>query len=135
MKKDDVILLVLPNGQYRYGYITEAREKGYVLTVSLYEEGESKILFDDAIIVPELAQLTGGQPVDSIPLLTDIEKKLIPLLAAGASTGEIAEKQGISPVTVRSHLRTLRIKLHLENRSQLVAMAQGIEALMEEADE
>lgn len=121
MKKGDYIKLLSPNGLYRYGYISEIQDKGFTLGICLFEEGESKIAFDE-----EEASLSGCLPVDYVALLTEIEKKIVPLLAAGYSTKEIGTEMTISPVTVRAHLRTLRIKLHLDDRNQLIAFAEGL---------
>lgn len=42
------------------------------------------------------------------------------LLARGLSVGEIAEKMGIAPVTVKVHLRRARQKLGLRDSINLV---------------
>ena len=58
--------------------------------------------------------------------LTNTEKELIPLLAALLTTKLAAARMNVSPITVRAHIRDLKIKLGLETREQLVAYAQGI---------
>lgn len=121
MKTDDYVKIVDTHGDYRYGYIAETHDKGCILVISLFDEGESKAEYDAAYNA-----WVGHASIDYIAVLTDIEKHLVPLLAAGGSTKEIAEEMGISPVTVRAHLRTLRIKLHLDNKVQLRAFSPAL---------
>ncbi len=125
MKKDDYVKIVAVNGDYRYGYITAVHDRGFNLAISLFEEGESKIAYDMA-----RAALLGDEPVNWVALLTEVEKRIVSLLSAGLNTKEIAGEMSISPTTVRAHLRTLRIKLRLENRAQLIAFSQALESMI-----
>jgi len=127
VKKDDYVKIVAVNGDYRYGYITDILDKGFTLGISLFDEGESKIAYDMAHDA-----LVGQESVDFISNLTEIEKRIVPLLSAGWNTNEIAGEMSISPTTVRAHLRTLRIKLHLDNRVQLIAFSQALETMIVE---
>lgn len=125
MKKDDYVQIVAVGGKYRYGYISDISDRGYTLVISLFDEGESKIAYDAAS-----AALTGQEAVDYISLLTDIERRIIPFLAAGFNTREIAEELSTSPITVRAQLRTLRVKLHLDDRAQLSALSPALLAMI-----
>lgn len=124
MKKDDYVKIVAVNGDYRYGYITEILNEG--LTISLFDEGESKIGYDT-----ERAALMGEESTDWVSILTEIEKRIVPMLSAGYDTNKIAREMSISPTTVRAHLRTLRIKLHLDNRAQLSAFSDALKIMIE----
>lgn len=126
MKVDDYVKIVAIDGNYRYGYISDIHDRGDTLGISLLEEGESKIAYDNAHDA-----LLGQDATDWVSILTDIEKRIVPMLSAGFSTREIADEMSISPTTVRAHLRTLRIKLYLENRAQLVAFSQALAKLIE----
>ncbi len=125
MKKDDYVKIVAVTGDYRYGYITDVLDKGSTLGISLFDEGESKIAYDAAYNA-----LRGEAPVDYVSTLTDIEKSIVPMLTAGYNTNEIANEMSINPTTVRAHLRTLRIKLHLDDRAQLNAFSPALEAMI-----
>ena len=118
---DDFVKVTDKNGNYRYGYIEKVQEHGNIISVSFYEEGESKIRYD-----AEQAKVLGYLPADYTGFLSDVEKKVAALLAQCLQNKEIGEQLDISPVTVRAHVRTLRIKLHLENKNQLVAFCQGL---------
>ncbi len=120
-KQDNYVKIVGADGTHRYGYILNVKERGFTLNISLFDEGASKIAYDKA-----LANFTGGESIDYIALLTDTERHLVPLLAAGYDTKEIGKQMNISPSTVRQHLRILRIKLRLDNRVQLIAFSEGL---------
>lgn len=126
MKSDDYVKIVEVTGNFRFGYITKVLDQGETLVITMFGEGESKIAYDlahDALV--------GNEPVDWVSILTEIEKRIVPLLATGYTTNEIAREMSISPSTVRAHLRTLRIKLHLDDRVQLIALSQALEPMIE----
>jgi len=125
VKKDDYVKIVAIDGNYRYGYIEKIEERGFILIISMFDEGISKIAYDaaaDAIV--------GQDPTDYISLLTEVEKRIVPLLSAGYNTNKIAAAMSISPTTVRSHLRTMRIKLHLDDRAQLIAISLALDSML-----
>ena len=130
MKKDDYIKIVAVDGNYRYGYIEKIQERGFILVISLFDEGISKIAYDTAA-----AAIVGQEPIDYISPLTEIEKRIIPLLATGYNTNEIAGEMSISSTTVRAHLRTLRIKLHLDDRAQLIALSPALDLIIKKQAE
>ena len=125
MKKDDYVKIVAVDSNYRYGYISDIRDRGLTLVISMFLEGESKIAYDTAADA-----LTGREPVNYVSILTEIEKRIIPLLSAGYNTNEIAEELSNSPTTIRAHLRTLRIKLHLDDRAQLLAFSPALDSMI-----
>jgi DNA-binding CsgD family transcriptional regulator len=116
-QKDSYVKIVDTLGNYRFGYISESKERGFILTIDLHEEGLSKIEYDT---------LHGYDQPNFKLSLTETEKRLIVLLAALKSTKEIARDLDISPITVRAHIRSLKLKLQLETREQLIAYSQGI---------
>ena len=116
--KDAFVKVVGVSGNYRYGFIKQVEERGYHLLVCLHEEGDSAIEYESA---------AGAEEPDWDKEFSDPEKKIIPLLAKNLKTKEVASALSLDPVTIRGHIRTLRIKLGLDNRAQLIAMTQGIE--------
>lgn len=124
MKKDDYVKIVAPNGNYRYGYISKICDYGTTFVIDLLEEGANKIGFDAELskhlgYLPELSE-------DYVSLLTEIEKQVARLLAGGADSRGIADEMGITPTTVRAHMRTMRLKLSLDNKAQLISFVQGL---------
>ena len=130
MRKDDYVKVVGVDGKYRFGYIANIKDKGDLLEISLYEEGKSKIAYDASADA-----FCGKAAIDYVSLLTDIEKRMVPLLAAGYNTNDIAQAMSITASTVRAHLRTLRIKLYLDNREQLIAFSQALTSMIAEQEE
>jgi two-component system response regulator DesR len=60
------------------------------------------------------------------PLLTDREREVLDLIAAGATNREIAQRLYLSPDTVKEHASGLYRKLHARNRAEAVQRAQRI---------
>lgn len=124
MKKNSYVKIVAPNGNYRYGFISQILDYETTFVIDLLEEGESKIAFDK-----EEAEYLGYLPEgaeDFAQRLSDIEKQVAKCLVAGKSDREIAKEMNIEPVTVRAHIRNMRLKMNLENKTQLIAFCQGL---------
>ncbi|GEM_PF-2565250 len=121
-KRDDFVMLLTPNGQYRYGYVTETAEEGEHVVICMHEEGESKLAYEQAA-----NRWVGSSSIDWSKALSEREQKILPWLANGLDNKEIARLLNIVPSTVRSHLRVLRIKLGLQDRDQMVVYAQGLD--------
>jgi two-component system, NarL family, response regulator NreC len=60
---------------------------------------------------------------DSYDLLTDREKEVLQLLAAGKSNKEVAALLNISPYTVETHRTNMMQKLNLHNTAEIVLYA------------
>jgi len=56
--------------------------------------------------------------------LTEREGEVLVLLARGLTTAEIGEQLGVSPNTVKSHVRSLYARLEARNRVQALAVAR-----------
>ena len=122
-KKDSFVKLVDTQGNFRFGYISQVKERGFVLVIDLNEEGLSKINWDNELVINEGNDVLAR---DFNVLLTDIEKKLVPYLTANMNSFEIAKKMRLAAPTVRAHIRDLKAKLQLDTREQLSTYAQGI---------
>lgn len=69
----------------------------------------------------------GATSVQDSPLfvedrITEREREVLSLIAAGASNGEIAEMLGVSSSTVKKHVNSLLRKLDVVNRTQAAAL-------------
>lgn len=121
-KKDSYVKIVGVSGDYHYGFIEKTSERGFMLHISLYEEGTSALEYEKA---------TGVLADNWDEMLSETEKDIIERLAVGYDTKDIAEEFKLSPTTIRGYIRTLRLKLQLDNRQQLVAFAQGMKQKLE----
>lgn len=122
----DYVKVVGANGDFRYGCIEKVSDDGWVISVNLNDEGLNKIEYD--------AACGGYRASDWKAELTPMEKRVIPLLAMGYNTGQIARDLDISVITARGYIRLLRIKLGLQNRDQLIAFAQGLNKVLVRED-
>jgi two-component system nitrate/nitrite response regulator NarL len=89
---------------------------------TLSEETPAEILSEDekknvAVEQDEVAKSKEVEDAE-ISLLTPRESEVLELVAQGLSNKEIAGKLVISVNTVRSHLRFILDKLHMNNRVQ-----------------
>jgi DNA-binding NarL/FixJ family response regulator len=66
---------------------------------------------------------TSEQPA---PLLTEREREVLDLIAAGSTNREIAERLFLSPHTVKEHTSAVYRKLRARNRAEAVQLAQRI---------
>jgi len=56
---------------------------------------------------------------DSSPPITERQRQVVELIAAGCSNEEVGERLGISPRTAKAHCDALRQKLGVERRRQI----------------
>lgn len=68
------------------------------------------------------AQDTGAAP-ERLAVLTEREREILILVAAGLGNDEIAERLGISPYTAKTHVNRTQTKLDAHDRAQLVMLA------------
>jgi DNA-binding NarL/FixJ family response regulator len=70
----------------------------------------------------------GGRPSGLAQLLTDREREVVALVAAGLSNDEIATRLVVSPLTAKTHVSRAMTKLGARDRAQLVVFAfeQGL---------
>jgi PAS domain S-box-containing protein len=62
--------------------------------------------------------------LDAQPQLTDRQREILDLIAAGQSTSEIAKNLTLSTETVRNHLRGVFRELHAHTRLEAIATAR-----------
>jgi DNA-binding NarL/FixJ family response regulator len=63
------------------------------------------------------------QPSTSLEQLTDREREVMALVAAGLSNEQIAKRLFVSPATAKTHVSRAMVKLGARDRAQLVVMA------------
>jgi DNA-binding NarL/FixJ family response regulator len=87
----------------------------------------------DALLAPRLTRRlveafvagAGGPDPDTAPLeeLTPREREVLALVGQGLSNAEIAERLVLSPLTAKTHVARLFMKLGARDRAQLVVIA------------
>lgn len=78
-------------------------------------------------VVHRLEELNGGTGAsnerDAIARLTARETEILAALARGASTDDVAERLGISRMTVQSHVKSILAKLDVHSKVEAVTLA------------
>jgi two-component system nitrate/nitrite response regulator NarL len=135
-----VMLTVSEDGQHLFEAIKSGAQ-GYLLKnlepYQLYDMLESvargEAPLSGAIAAKILEEFNrsnqgSGQELDIVDELTSREIDVLELVAAGMSNKEIASTLVISENTVKTHLRNILEKLHLQNRIQaaVYAVRQGL---------
>lgn len=120
------VRVVAVSGNYLYGYIQKVTEGGFHLLISLYEQGDSALAYETA---------SGSLVVGWEKMLSETEKAIISRLSLEISVKDIAAELSLSPSTVRSYIRTLRLKLQLDNIQQLIVYSQGMDKVLKEKEE
>jgi DNA-binding NarL/FixJ family response regulator len=107
---------------------------GYLLKGADVEEivrGVRAVAAGEAILGPAIARrvvawFSAPQPAASaaFPQLTDREREVLDLVAAGRSNTEIAAALDVSAKTVRNHVSNVFAKLHVADRAQAIVQAR-----------
>ena len=106
----------LPNGALRWLRVS-ARPFGRAVLTSLLDVTALRRAEEDAAALA--SRVDGG----ATGVLSPREHQVVELLAAGFTGDEVAERLGISPATVRVHIRNATGKLGASTRTQAVAIA------------
>jgi DNA-binding NarL/FixJ family response regulator len=75
------------------------------------------------LIAEFAARTRDARPVPGLGDLTDREREVLALIAAGRSNEEIARRIYVSPSTVKTHAARAMMKLGARDRAQLVVLA------------
>jgi DNA-binding NarL/FixJ family response regulator len=75
------------------------------------------------LIAEFAARTRDARPVPGLGDLTDREREVLALIAAGLSNEEIARRIYVSPSTVKTHAARAMMKLGARDRAQLVVLA------------
>ncbi|MEV7036686.1 response regulator transcription factor [Amycolatopsis sp. NPDC051061] len=86
----------------------------------------------DALLAPSItrrlisefaARVTRPSPAPALDRLTDREREVLSLVAAGLSNDEIARELTLSPATAKTHVSRIMTKTGMRDRAQLVVLA------------
>jgi RNA polymerase sigma factor (sigma-70 family) len=86
---------------------------------ALLSPGLTRHLIDEFVSRPEPSDVIPTQ----IEWLTEREREVLMLVAAGLSNDEIAARLVVSPATAKTHVSRAMRKLHAHDRAQLVVIA------------
>jgi len=108
------------------GVLPAERDRSLVELFRRALAGELVLPADDlpSLVERILAPADGDrQGADAVGALTSREREILRTLATGASTFEVAEAFGISPLTVQSHVKSILAKLGVHSKVEAVRLA------------
>ncbi|WP_026413925.1 response regulator transcription factor [Actinomadura oligospora] len=129
-----VILTTFDLDEYVYGAL-RAGASGFLLKDTEPEELIQAVRVvhrGDALIAPRITRRLIGEfagrvrapdPGPRLAALTDREREVLRLAAAGLSNDEIAAHLVLSPATAKTHISRIMTKLAARDRAQLVVLA------------
>ncbi len=132
-----VLMLTMFEDDHSVFSAMRAGARGYVLKGAKREEieravravGNGESIFSPAIatrMMQFFARLRPPKPVDVFPELTDREREVLDLIAAGYRNPQIAEALVISPKTVRNHVSNILSKLQAVDRTEVILKARAV---------
>ena len=127
MPDTQVLICTVHEDEHRIFSALKAGATGYILTraplpelieaVRQIHRGESPMT---GSIARKVVASFGMRPLENGERLTEREQQVLDLLSEGLKAKEIAEKLFVSITTVRSHVRGIYEKLHVQNRVEMM---------------
>ncbi|HEX6356616.1 response regulator transcription factor [Actinophytocola sp.] len=129
-----IILTTFDLDEYVYGAL-RAGASGFLVKDTEPAElihGVRVVARGDALIAPAItrrliaefaARTTHPDPGPRLNALTDREREVMTLVAAGLSNDEIAARLVLSPATAKTHVSRIMTKVAVRDRAQLVVLA------------
>ena len=123
MHEDDASLFGALRAGAR-GYLLKGADREEIVRAVLAVAGGDAV-YGGAVARRVVDALTGtGARTPAFPELTERERQVLELLAAGLATGRIAQRLALSDKTVRNHVSAVLTKLQVPDRSAAVARAR-----------
>lgn len=111
------------------GYVLKGADRDQVVR-AIQAVGRGEAIFSPAVarrLMDYFTQLR-PEPVTVFPQLSEREREILELVAAGLKNAQIATRLSLSPKTVRNHVSNILSKLQVADRTQatVVALAAGL---------
>lgn len=120
---DDAVVAAVRAGARGY-LVKSAPPDAVERAVRAVAAGE--MILSPAVAQRAMAYVLGGRTAARLPFpqLTDREREVLDLVAAGLGNETIARRLGLSPKTVRNHLANVLARLALPDRSAAIVRAR-----------
>jgi DNA-binding NarL/FixJ family response regulator len=105
------------------GYLLKgAGQAEIVRAVQTVAEGGG--VFGASIARRVMEHFSGQHPSEPFPELTEREREVLTMVAAGQNNTAIASQLALAPKTVRNHVSSILTKLHVADRAQAIIRAR-----------
>jgi len=81
-------------------------------------------VFGASIARRVMEHFNGQHPSEPFPELTEREREVLSMVAAGQNNAAIAARLALAPKTVRNHISNILTKLHVSDRAQAIVRAR-----------
>lgn len=105
------------------GVLPSVRDPSLVETFHRALAGELVLPADDLPQLVDRIRMPAHADGVRVQALTPRERQILRMLAGGASTADVAEAFGISPLTVQSHVKNVLAKLGVHSKVEAVRLA------------
>lgn len=125
MSEDDSTLFAVMRAGAR-GYLLKGAQREEILS-AVRAVGSGQAIFGASVAAKMITYFTGGAPLTAAPVfpeLTQREREVLDLIAAGLNNTEITRKLFLSPKTVRNHISNIFAKLQVADRAQAIVRAR-----------
>ncbi|CAN5186594.1 response regulator transcription factor [soil metagenome] len=117
------------------GYLLK-RIDSKVLVDAVRRVGRGESLLDDEMVSKLFDRLRGGKPTDPLlGKLSEQERKVLDLIAAGQTNRQITEELFLAEKTVKNYVSNLLTKLGMSRRSEAAAYAARVGASRADPEE
>ena len=108
------------------GYLLKGSRRAEILR-AIEAVGSGEVILGPRIaerVTAYFRQVQSGPAPQVFPELTDREREVLSLIAAGHENAEIARELGVSTKTVRNHSSNIFMKLQVAHRAQAIVLAR-----------
>jgi DNA-binding NarL/FixJ family response regulator len=124
LEDDDSVFAALQAGAR--GYLLKGADHDDI-TRAVQAVAQGEAIFGPAVAARVLAYFTAARPPTPSPVLaelTDREREVLELLAAGHPNAAIAQQLFLSPKTVRNYISSIFAKLQVASRGEAIVRAR-----------
>jgi len=124
LEDDDSVFAAVRAGAR--GYLLKGARRAEIVR-SIEAVGAGEVIFGPKIaerVTTYFRGITAAPPPEAFPQLTDREREILSLIAAGRENAEIARELGVSTKTVRNHSSNIFMKLQVAHRAQAIVVAR-----------
>jgi DNA-binding NarL/FixJ family response regulator len=106
------------------GYLLKGADRSDVIR-AIVGVAQGEAVFGPEVASRMLSYFGGERPPRPFPELTEREREILDLVAAGLGNQGIASRLSLAPKTVRNNISTILDKLHAQDRGEAIAQARS----------